>query len=262
LLKALNFPPPIYAHLPNVNGPDGSKLSKRHGAASVLEYRQSGYLPEALLNYLVRLGWSHGDQEIFSVAQMIEHFDLAHVQRAAASFDADKLLWLNQQHLMAAASARLLPLLAEQLQRLGVDMSQGPPLEAVVAAMQPRSRTVLEMAEQSVCYFRDFEEFEAKSAKNHLRPVSRAALAAAREQLAALDSWDEPTTEAAVGAAAASKDLKLGKVAQPLRVAVTGRAASPGIGATLALVGREASLRRIDKALAYIDAREAGDQGG
>jgi glutamyl-tRNA synthetase len=259
LFEALGFPPPVFAHLPNVNGSDGAKLSKRHGAVSVLEYRRSGYLPEALLNYLVRLGWSHGDQEVFTVAQMIEYFDLAHVQRAPASFDADKLLWLNQEHIKSSAPERLVPLLAEHLAMLDVSLSEGPSLEAAVEALQPRSRTLVEMAEQAVCYFRDFDDFDPKSAKNHLRPVSAQHLREVRARLAGLGEWTEATTEAAVEQTAEALDLKLGKVAQPLRVALTGQAASPGIGTTLALVGRDRSLARIDAALVFIEARVAAD---
>ena len=259
MLNSLGYPPPVYAHLPNVHGADGAKLSKRHGAVGALEYRRGGYLPEALLNYLVRLGWSHGDQEIFTIEQMIEHFDLEHVQRGPSSFDADKLLWLNHEHIKSSAPDRLVPLLAEHLALLDVPTSEGPLLKAVVEALQPRSHTLVEMAEQAICYFRDFEQFEPRSAKNHLRPVSASVLREVRGRLAELSDWTETATELAVEQTAASQDLKLGKVAQPLRVAITGQAASPGIGTTLALVGRGRSLARIDAALAYIEARSAGE---
>jgi glutamyl-tRNA synthetase len=257
LLHALGAEPPVYAHLPMIHGPDGAKLSKRHGAVNILEYRDMGYLPEALLNYLLRLGWSHGDQEIFTLAQMIEHFDLEHVSRSAANFDPPKLLWVNQQHMMTAPAGTLAPLLAAQLTRQGLQPANGPPLELTVAALRERSQTLLEMAERAHCYYEEYEAFDPDAAKAHLRPVAREALQALRAAFAALDEWTEGSTQRAVEEVAAKLDTKLGKVAQPLRVALTGQGASPGIGTTLVLVGRERSLARIDRALAYVHARAA-----
>jgi glutamyl-tRNA synthetase len=252
LFRALGVEPPVYAHLPMIHGPDGAKLSKRHGAVNVLEYRAMGYLPEAMLNYLLRLGWSHGDQEIFTLAEMIKLFDLDKVSRSAANFDPQKLLWVNQQHIQCAPAATLAGLLAQQLERQGLAARNGPPLELTVEALRERSQTVLEMAEQAHCYYEEYEDFDDKSAKAHLRPAARDVLLGVKEALAAVAEWTELSTQQAVEQVAEAQGLKLGKVAQPLRVALTGRAASPGIGTTLVLVGRARSLARIDRALAYI----------
>jgi glutamyl-tRNA synthetase len=257
LYRAFDRDPPVFAHLPMIHGPDGAKLSKRHGAVNVLEYRTMGFLPVALLNYLLRLGFADGDKEIFSLDEMIAAFDLSHVSRSAARFDPDKLLWVNQQHILTAPTDQLVPLLGEQLAMQGLDPGNGPPLELTVEALRERSQTMLEMAERAHCYYEDYEAFDDKSAKAHLRPVAQESLAALREAFAALTDWTAESTEAAVATVAEGLDLKLGKVAQPLRVALTGRAASPGIGTTLLLVGRERSLARIDRALAYIAERAA-----
>jgi glutamyl-tRNA synthetase len=257
LYRAFDREPPLFAHLPMIHGPDGAKLSKRHGAVNVLEYRTMGFLPVALLNYLLRLGFADGDKEIFSLNEMIAAFDLAGVSRSAARFDPDKLLWVNQQHILTAPTDRLVPLLGEQLAVQGLDPGNGPPLELTVEALRERSQTMLEMAERAHCYYEDYEAFDDKSAKAHLQPVARESLAALREAFAALADWTSESTEAAVARVAGNLDLKLGKVAQPLRVALTGRAASPGIGTTLLLVGQERTLARIDRALAYIAERAA-----
>ena len=257
LFRALGVEPPAFAHLPMIHGSDDTKLSKRHGAVDVLEYRKTGYLPEALLNYLLRLGWSHGDREIFTIDETIELFGLEAVSRSAARFDPPKLLWVNHQHIQSADGGRLADLLADQLRARGVDPAAGPPLPVAVEALRERSQTVHEMAERAHCYYAECDEFDAKSAKAHLRPVARSALTAVQEELASLEDWTEESTQAAVEAAAGRLDLKLGKVAQPLRVALTGQAASPGIGTTLVLVGRERTRNRIDRALAFVDARVA-----
>jgi glutamyl-tRNA synthetase len=258
LFQALHATPPVYAHLPMIHGPDGAKLSKRHGAVNVLEYRAMGFLPIGLLNYLLRLGWSHGDQEIFTLAEMIEHFDLDSVSRSAASFDPQKLLWVNQQHLQNVSVDELGPLLAEQLAGQGVDPKNGPPLPLAIDALRARSQTVREMAELAHCYYEEYEDFDPKSAQTYLRPGARDALVAVRHALAGLPQWSSEAAEAAVKDAAANLGLKLGVVAQPLRVALTGRAASPGIGQTLALVGQARAQQRIDRALRYIDGLAPG----
>jgi glutamyl-tRNA synthetase len=217
----------------------------------MLEYREMGFLPEALLNYLLRLGWSHGDQEIFTVPEMIELFDLSSVSRSAANFDPQKLLWVNQQHMLKADKQRLAELLGERIERLGLKTASGPPLELAVVALLERSQTLVEMAEQARCYYEEFESFDPVAAKANLTPAARPILLDVRAAFVGLDEWSEQSTEAAVKATAGKLDVKLGKVAQPLRVALTGKGASPGIGTTLVLVGRERTLRRIDRALAY-----------
>ena len=259
ILRALGLEPPVYAHVPMILGSDGKRLSKRHGAVSVLQYREDGYLPEALVNYLVRLGWSHGDQEIFSREEMVELFELADVNRAASVFNPEKLAWLDQQYIMQADVERLAPLLAEQLEKRGIDVSQGPDILEVTRAQHERAKTLDEMAQISEFIYRDFDDFDPQAAKKHLRPVAIEPLKKVRAALEALDDWTPEALHRVVQDISDALELKMGKVAQPLRVAVVGRAASPGIDITLHLVGREACLRRIDRALDFM--RQRAEQG-
>ena len=259
LLAALDRQPPQYAHVPMILGDDGARLSKRHGAVSVMEYRRQGILPEALLNYLVRLGWSHGDQEVFSVDEMIELFDITDVNKAASAFNTDKLLWLNQHYIKEDDPARIARLLSPHMGDLGVDPAQEPPLVDVVIAQQERAHSLVEMAEISVFFYMDFEAYDEKAAKKHLRPVALEPLEKLRDVLAEIADWEPEVLHRTVSEVAESLDLKLGKVAQPLRVAVVGRAASPGIDVTLHLVGRETCLRRIDRAIDYIRQHAGGN---
>jgi glutamyl-tRNA synthetase len=255
ILQALGKEPPEYAHVPMILGDDGARLSKRHGAVSVMEYRKQGILPEALLNYLVRLGWSHGDREIFPVDDMIELFDITDVNRAASSFNTDKLLWLNQHYIKNDDPARIARLLSPHMGDLGVDPSVDPPLVDVVIAQQERAQSLVEMARISAFFYEDFEDYDESSAKKHLRPVAREPLQQMRAALEALGDWRPEGLHQAVVDVAGALDLKMGKVAQPLRVAVAGRAASPGIDVTLHLTRRKACLRRSDRALDFIQKR-------
>lgn len=255
ILLALGKKPPRYAHVPMILGDDGSRLSKRHGAVSVMQYRNQGILPEALLNYLVRLGWSHGDEELFTLDQMVELFDIGDVNRAASAFNTEKLLWINQHYIKSADPARIARLLSPHMGDLGIDPADGPDLVEVVREQQERAKTLVEMAEISAFFYRDYEEFDDKAAKKNLNAAAREPLEQVRDKLASLDDWEAGKLHQLVIDVAELLDLKLGKVAQPLRVAVVGRAASPGIDVTLQLVGREACLRRIDKALVYINKR-------
>jgi glutamyl-tRNA synthetase len=256
LFRALNLEPPRYGHLPMIAGPDGTKLSKRHGAVSVLEYREQGYLPDALLNYLVRLGWSHGDQEIFSRDEMIAAFDVANVQRSMARFDVEKLNWLNQHYIKAAPAARLAQALDEQLAHAGVHAPGAPAsLEPLAEAFRERAKTLREMAERARVYVTDEVTYEPKAAAKQLQAAAAPLLCALNEQLTALDAaqWTEEGTQAVVERVAAEAQVGMGTVAQPRRVALTGDSASPGIGTTLVLVGRERTLARIARALAHIE---------
>lgn len=258
LLKALGAELPIYAHVPMILGEDGKRLSKRHGAVSVMQYREEGYLPEALLNYLVRLGWSSGDQEIFSLDEMIELFDVGDVNGAASTFNPEKLLWLNQQYIMAAEPEKIAHHLGIHLGRLGIDPCDGPDIMGVVMAQKERAQTLVEMAQISEFIYRDFDEFDETAAKKHLRPVAQEPLEKMREALMVVEDWQPEVLHQVVKDVSEALVMKMGKVAQPLRVAVVGRAASPGIDVTLHLVGKDACLRRIDKALAFIRQRAEG----
>ena len=257
IYEALEATPPTFAHVPMILGEDGARLSKRHGAVGVMQYRDMGYLPEALLNYLVRLGWSHGDQEIFSREEMIELFSLDDVNRKAAAFDYEKLNWLNQHWMKTLDPAMVGEQLRPQLEALGLDINHGPTPADLVSVQAERVATLKDMAEQSRLYYEDFEAFDAGAAKKHLRPVADAPLRAIREALEALDEWTPEALDAAVLETAASLDVGMGKIAQPLRVALTGSGMSPSINLTLWLVGRERSLERIDRALEFIAERVA-----
>jgi glutamyl-tRNA synthetase len=250
MLAALGAAAPVYAHVPMILGPDGAKLSKRHGAVSVLQYEEEGYLPDALLNYLVRLGWSHGDQEVFTREEMIAAFDIHDVNKAASAFNPEKLLWLNQQHMVRAAPASLVPYLRSQLRRLGLDSTDQPLLEGVIVAQRERAKTMKEMAHNSRFFFTDELNPDPKAVAKHLAGDALQLLAQVRERLAALGSWDAVAIHAALNDLATQLGAGLGKIAQPLRVAVTGTSVSPPIDATLALLGRGRSLARIDAALA------------
>jgi len=254
MLRALGWELPRYAHVPMILGKDGARLSKRHGAVSVVAYRDRGYLPEALLNYLVRLGWSHGDQEFFSLDELVELFDIDQVNKAAAGFDIDKLDWLNQHYIQHDDPKRIAHLLSPHLGRLGIDPASGPDLVDVVPVQRARAKTLVELAAISAFVYQDFDAYDEAAAKQHLRPVAEKALERLREEfdMLALEDWEPMTLEHTVKQVAQELDVNLGKVAQPLRVALVGRAASPGIDVTLKLVGKAATLRRIDKALAFI----------
>jgi glutamyl-tRNA synthetase len=257
IFNALGVTPPHYAHIPLILGPDGQKLSKRHGTVSVLEYREQGYLPEALLNFLVRLGWSHGDQEIFSREEMIALFDIGAVNKSAAAINPDKLLWLNQHYLKTGDADRLAGLLGAELRRIGLDPAGGPDLREVVLVQRERTRTLREMAEASRIFYADFAEFDAAAANKQLVPAIRAPLARLQERLAELRDWSSEALHRTLEETAAESGLKIGKLAQPLRVALTGTAVSPSIDHTLRLLGRERSLAAIGRALHRIDSHSA-----
>jgi glutamyl-tRNA synthetase len=249
MLLALGKTPPVYAHVPMILGPDGAKLSKRHGAVSVLEYQDQGYLPEALLNYLVRLGWSHGDQEYFTRDEMIAAFDVRDINKSASALNPEKMLWLNQQHLVRAQPKDILPHLRWHLARMGVFSQDDALLEGIVLCQRERAKTLKEMAENSRFFFIDEVVVDARAAEKHLTADARAMLGELRTRFAAIQKWDAPSVHAALETLAQEKSLGLGKVAQPLRVAVTGGTVSPPIDQTLALLGQARTLARLDRAI-------------
>lgn len=253
ILEALGAPLPKYAHVPMILGPDGAKLSKRHGAVSVMQYRDDGYLPEALINYLVRLGWSHGDQEIFSVDEMIELFDIADINHSASSFNPEKLLWLNHHYIMYGDPLRVAHYLRWHLGRLNIDPAQGPDAAKVVEAQRERCKTLVDMAKASVFLYKDFETYDEKAAAKHLTADTLAALRALETQLWALDDWRREAIHQVVVKTAETLGVKMGSVAQPLRVAVSGTTVSPPIDITLELLGKNTTLSRIERAIAFIN---------
>jgi glutamyl-tRNA synthetase len=252
MLIALGATPPRYAHVPMILGADGAKLSKRHGAVSVLQYRDEGFLPEALLNYLVRLGWSHGDQEVFTLDEMARLFDTKDVNKAASAFNPDKLLWLNQQHIMRSTPEHLAKHLKPQLEALGVQVNDDAKLAAVAKAQQERAKTLKEMAQNSVFFFKEPAQYDEKAAKKNLTAEAGPVLSAIIQKLSALETWSAAAIHDAVNAVAAELTLGLGKVAQPIRVAVSGTSVSPPIDATLEVLGRDATLARLERAVTYI----------
>ncbi|MHB8744392.1 MAG: glutamate--tRNA ligase [Sulfuricaulis sp.] len=253
MLKALDFTPPIYAHVPMILGPDGARLSKRHGAVSVMQYRDDGYLPEALLNYLARLGWSHGDQEVFSIDEMINLFDIAKVHSSPAAFNPEKLRWLNQHYIKNGDPKHVAHHLSYHFGKLGIDLAKGgPDVGEVIKAQRERAKTLTEMASNSAFFYKDFDEYDSRDAAAHLQSSAEKLLRDLRQRFEDLPQWEFQTIHEVVTSVAEIQGLKLGQVAQPLRVAVAGRAMSPPIDVTLVLLGREKTLTRLDMAIEYI----------
>jgi glutamyl-tRNA synthetase len=249
MLEALGWDVPRYAHVPMILGDDGSRLSKRHGAVSVMQYLREGYLPEALLNYLVRLGWSHGDQEIFSLDELVQLFDLDAVNRSPSTFNPEKLRWLNQHYIKTADPKRVAHLLGQHLGDLGIDPAEGPELVAVVEAQRERANTLVELARISMFYYRDFETIDEQAANKAFKAGADEALYAVRTKLGALHNWTREAIHAALEETVDELGVGFGKIAMPVRTAVTGGAPSPDLDLTVQLVGKRATLRRIDKVI-------------
>lgn len=257
ILKAMGAELPLYAHLPMILGDDGKRLSKRHGAVGVMQYAEDGYIPEAVLNYLVRLGWSHGDQEVFSIAEMIELFSLEACNRSGSTFNTEKLQWLNQQYMVSMEPAALGELLQPYLVAQGVDLSEGPSPALIGQLQKERFKTLQDLAAGSTYFFQDFEDYEATAAKKQLRPVAMEPLQAIRERLAEIGDWNADAVKLAIEETLAKLEVGYGKIGLPLRVAVTGTGASPALELTLDALGQARTLARIDRALAFIEARQA-----
>lgn len=255
ILKALGADIPNYAHIPMILGPDGKKLSKRDGAASVLQYRDEGYLPEALLNYLVRLGWSKADQEIFSIDEMISDFDIKDVNKSASSINPEKLIWLNQHYLKEADNNSLIAPLTNLFESMNIDITDGPNLKDLIDVQKHRTETLKALAEQSVLFYQDFDEYAEKAAKKHLRSVILEPLVALYDVLDVIQDWNNENIKVAIEETAAKFEIKMGKLGQPLRVAVTGTGISPGIDDTLRLLGQKKSLARLRKGIDFIENR-------
>ena len=254
LYRALGAPVPAFAHLPMILDEHGAKLSKRTGAADVMQYRDAGYLPHALLNYLVRLGWSHGDQEVFSIAEMQDLFELQDVNAKASRLDPAKLGWLNQQYLKHDDPADVARHLEWHLAKAGYDLDAGPAAADVVVALRDRVQTLADMAERAAVWFGPIEHYDEAAVAKHLKPGTDAMLGDVRERLAALPLWSVEGVSGALHATAEALGLGMGKVAQPLRVAITGTQVSPDIAHTVYLAGRDEALRRIDAAIARVPA--------
>ena len=249
MLLALGAKAPVYAHLPMILGADGAKLSKRHGAVSVLQYRDDGFLPEAVLNYLARLGWSHGDQEIFTIEEMIRLFDIADVNKSASAFNFEKLAWLNQQHMMRVSADRIVPLLRWHLDREGIQANNDAQLEQIVIVQRERAKTVREMALNSVFFFQAPSTYDEKAVRKHVTAEALTLLSDALRELAQLQDWSATAIHQLISSFSAARGISLGKLAQPMRLAVCGGTVSPPIDATLAILGKFESESRLARAL-------------
>jgi glutamyl-tRNA synthetase len=248
LYQALGAAVPDFAHLPMILGPDGAKLSKRHGAVSVMQYRDDGFLPHAVLNYLARLGWSHGDQEIFSREELIGLFRIEDVNHSASRFDIDKLSWLNQHYLKTQPPEQLATHFEWHLRAAGYDLDSGPAPADVIVALRDRVKTLKDMAERAHVWYCPLTAYDEAAVGKHLSGAG-AALQAVRERLDTLAEWTPAAIDAALREAAVGLGVGIGKVAQPLRVAITGTAVSPSIEHTVYLAGRDEALRRLDAAV-------------
>ena len=253
IYKALDYALPVYGHVPMVLGTDKSRFSKRHGAVSVSAYRDMGYLPDAMLNYLVRLGWSHGDQEFFTRPELIEVFDLEHIGRSAGVFDPEKLLSLNADHIRATPVEKLVEPLKPFLKCHGTIIEDNALLAKVIETLHARSKTLDEMAQSALFYFADEIDYEEKAARKFLKPAVLEALQLLLAQFERLDAFSEENLETAFKAVMDQTGLKLGKIAQPVRVALTGRTASPGIFEVAAIIGKDKVIARLNKAIQYIE---------
>ncbi len=256
ILKALGAPVPEYAHVSMILGDDGKKLSKRHGAVSVMQYRDDGYLPQALLNYLVRLGWSHGDQEIFSLDEMIEWFSLDNISKSASAFNTEKLVWLNQHYIKTLPAKEVAEHALWHFKEQGINLENGPALDEVIKVQADRVDNLKELASISRYFYEEFAEFDAAAAKKHLRPVAKDNLLAVQTKLAALSEWTPQSISDAINQTASELDVGMGKIGMPLRVAATGGGNSPSLDMTLALLTQQQVVQRINRAVDFISNRE------
>lgn len=253
IMRALGHELPVFAHVPMILGPDGQRLSKRHGAVNVMQYRDEGYTPEALLNYLVRLGWSHGDQEIFSRQEMIEFFELNGINRSPSSINPDKLVWLNQHYLKTLPISDIAAQLQWHLVQQQLDTNRTPALENVIAAQRERVKNLAELVSTSRYFYEDINHYDLQAVQKQFKPETAGYLTAVYTTLAVLSSWNDQAIHQAIQEACEGLGVKLGKLGPALRVAVTGSASSPSLEITLDLIGRERSLERIQAAVAYIE---------
>ncbi|MBI5454578.1 MAG: glutamate--tRNA ligase [Deltaproteobacteria bacterium] len=252
LYKALGHELPVFAHLPMILGSDKTRLSKRHGATSVMAYKEMGYLPQALVNYLARLGWSHGDEEIFSMNDLIEKFTLESVGASSGVFNPEKLLWLNQHYIKSTPDDELAGLVAPFFEALGLNVSGDERLPKIAGTLKERSRTLKDMAESGAFYFKDKAEYDPKAAEKFLTPDNAELFALVIERLEPLETFAHKPLEEAFNAILAEKDLKLGKIAQPVRVALTGGTVSPGIFEMMEAFGKGTVITRLKDALAHM----------
>ncbi|MGB0845244.1 MAG: glutamate--tRNA ligase [Thiolinea sp.] len=256
IMRALGYEPPKFAHVPMILGPDGQRLSKRHGAVSVMQYRDEGYTAEALMNYLVRLGWSHGDQEIFSREEMVQLFSLEGINRAPSAINQDKLFWLNQHYIKSLPPAEVVEQLQWHIENQQLDTSVGPELADVVVAQAERFKTLHDLAAGSRYFYEDFDSFDEKAVKKQFKAATAEYLSEALSGLSALASWDDDSIHQVIQQTCEKLEIKLGKLGPALRIATTGGSSSPSLEITLRLIGKERVLARIQRAINFIAERQ------
>lgn len=252
LYRALGYPIPFFAHLPMILGQDKTRLSKRHGATSVMAYKEMGYLPHALVNYLARLGWSYGDQEVFSRDELIEKFSLENVGRSSGIFNPEKLLWLNQHYIKNTSNEELAELMVPFLKTLGVDPSGDERLPRIVGTLKERAKTLKEMAEASLFYFKDEVNYDTSAVRKFLTPDRIELFELLVERLSGVEPFTEEGIEGAFRSILDEKGIKLKRLAQPVRVAITGRTVSPGIFETIGALGKERTISRLKRAISLM----------
>ena len=257
ILKALGAEIPVYAHLPMLLGEDGKKLSKRHGAVSVMEFQKQGILPQALLNYIVRLGWAHGDQEIFSISEMIQYFNIQAVNRSAGTFNYEKLYWLNQHYQKTLPAEQVIPQLEMLFKADNVDLNQGPALNNLLAIQAERCKTLAEIVEKSLYFYQDNVEKDEAAYKKFLKPALSPVLAKIHERFIALNEWEAHPIHEIIIQTAEEFSLSLGKVGPAIRVAVTGGSVSPSLDVTLALLGKNRTTQRLKQTIEFLKTAEA-----
>jgi glutamyl-tRNA synthetase len=252
LYTALNWDLPAFAHVPMILGGDGARLSKRHGAVNVMAYREKGFLPKALLNYIVRLGWSHGDQEVFSLEEMIDLFDLDNISKAPASFNQEKLVWLNQLYIKSTDISELIQHLQWHLEQRLIDVNSGPRIEDVVESLRDRSKTLVEMADSCIMFYHDFSVFDEKQARKQFSDKSQSIIEALHSKLSALDIWNAETVHGEIQKVCEQESVGFGKVGQPFRLALSGNGKAGSIDVCAELVGKNRTLARLQMAIDYI----------
>ena len=260
IYHALGSPLPTFGHVPMVLGNDRARLSKRHGAMSVTAYRDMGYLPEAILNYLVRLGWSHGDQEFFTRNELIRVFDIEHIGRSAGIFDIEKLQAINADHIQASAASDLIGPLKPFLKERGIEIETDDYAAKVIETLQPRSKTLVDMADAALFYYLEDISYEEKAARKFLKSTALEPLKLLVQKLESSDNFSEKNLEDVFKAVMEATGLKLGKIAQPVRVALTGQTASPGIFEIIAILGPGRVIQRLKQAISFIEKRVAANK--
>ncbi|MFZ3072882.1 MAG: glutamate--tRNA ligase [Thermodesulfobacteriota bacterium] len=252
IYEALGYKLPLFAHLPMILGSDKTRLSKRHGATSVIAYRDMGYLPHALINYLARLGWSHGDQEIFSMQELVEKFSFENAGKSSGVFNPEKLLWLNQHYIKESSSPALAPLLLPFLKELGIEAEGDARLPLIITTIKERSKTLKEMAEHSLFYFKDDFQYDQKAVEKFFTSENAEALSLLSKRLSTLEEFTAKTVQTEFEAVLTEKAMKLGNLAQPVRIALTGGTISPGIFETIEALGKERTIARLEKAAGFM----------